>query len=206
MNFWPRLQKVLSADEAKKGAVVPDPKKGTHVKALPEDAYILIPLRNAVLFPGAISPITIGRASSIAAAQEAVRTGRHVGFLLQRDREKNDVGPADLYWVGTSGQIARYVTGGEGAHHLVVQGQSRFRVLEFLEGWPFLVARVAIPRGAKIEPAMLTLKCPGDGLRWSDRELLIGRRTLRAIEADEMIVAEDVGIASGRHGKQGAVR
>ncbi len=163
MNFWPRLQKVLSADEAKKGAVVPDPKKGTHVKALPEDAYILIPLRNAVLFPGAISPITIGRASSIAAAQEAVRTGRHVGFLLQRDREKNDVGPADLYWVGTSGQIARYVTGGEGAHHLVVQGQSRFRVLEFLEGWPFLVARVAIVEveeesGPEVEARFLQLK------------------------------------------------
>ena len=48
----------------------------------------------------------------------------------------------DLYWVGTAGQIVRYITGAEGTHHLVVQGQSRFRVLQFLEGWPFLVARV----------------------------------------------------------------
>lgn len=67
-----------------------------------------------------------------------------------------------------------------------------------------LVARVAIPRGAKIEPEMLTLKCPGDGLRWSDRELLIGRRAVRAIDPDEMVVAEDVGIASGRHAKHDA--
>ena len=38
--------------------------------------------------------------------------------------------------------MVRYITGGEGAHHMVVQGQNRFRVLEFLAGWPFLVARV----------------------------------------------------------------
>ncbi len=50
--------------------------------------------------------------------------------------------PEDLYWVGTAGQVVRYITGAEGTHHLVVQGASRFRVLEFLEGWPFLVARV----------------------------------------------------------------
>jgi ATP-dependent Lon protease len=112
------------------------------VKPLPEDALILIPMRNTVLFPGVISPITVGRAGSIAAAQEAVRAERKVGFLLQRDPAKDQVKADDLHWVGTSGQVVRYITGGEGAHHLVVQGQSRFRVLEFLEGWPFLVARV----------------------------------------------------------------
>ncbi|HEX6296625.1 MAG TPA: endopeptidase La [Burkholderiales bacterium] len=112
------------------------------MKPLPEDALILIPMRNTVLFPGVISPITVGRAGSIAAAQEAVRAERKVGFLLQRDPAKDQVKADDLHWVGTSGQVVRYITGGEGAHHLVVQGQSRFRVLEFLEGWPFLVARV----------------------------------------------------------------
>jgi ATP-dependent Lon protease len=112
------------------------------MKPLPEDALILIPMRNTVLFPGVISPITVGRAGSIAAAQEAVRAERKVGFLLQRDPAKDQVKADDLHWVGTSGQVVRYITGGEGAHHLVVQGQSRFRVLEFLEGWPFLLARV----------------------------------------------------------------
>src|SRR5205085_8843614 len=108
----------------------------------PEDALILIPLRNNVLFPGVISPITVGRPGSVAAAQEAARTQRQVGFLLQRDPTKTEVTPNDLYWVGTAGQIVRYITGGEGAHHMVVQGATRFRALEFLEGWPFLVARV----------------------------------------------------------------
>jgi ATP-dependent Lon protease len=84
----------------------------------------------------------VGRAASVAAAQEAVRAERKIGFLLQRDPQTNDVKPEALYWVGTAGQVVRYITGAEGTHHLVVQGQTRFRVLEFLPGWPFLVARV----------------------------------------------------------------
>jgi ATP-dependent Lon protease len=111
-------------------------------KTLPDDALIIIPMRNTVLFPGAISPVTVGRPGSVAAAQDAVRAERKIGFLLQRDPQKDEVKPEDLYWVGAAGQVVRYLTGAEGTHHLVVQGQSRFRVLEFLEGWPYLVARV----------------------------------------------------------------
>ncbi|HEY9521542.1 MAG TPA: endopeptidase La [Methyloceanibacter sp.] len=133
------------------------------MKTLPEDALIVIPMRNTVLFPGVIAPITVGRASSVAAAQEAVRGERKIGFLLQRDPQKNDVRPDDVYWVGTAGQVVRYITGAEGAHHLVVQGQNRFRVLEFMEGWPFMVARVqAVPAdetaNADIEARFLQLK------------------------------------------------
>ena len=115
---------------------------GSSQKAIPEDAMIIVPMRNTVLFPGVISPITVGRPASVAAAQEAVRSERKIGFLVQRDPQKEKVKPEDLYWVGTSGQVVRYITGAEGTHHLVVQGASRFRVLEFLEGWPYLVARV----------------------------------------------------------------
>ena len=138
---------MLSRDEtaAADGAA---PAKSGAGRALPADAMILIPTRNTVLFPGVVSPVTIGRPRSVAAAQEALRGEQKVGFLLQRDREKTEVGPEDLYWVGTSGRIVRYIAGQgdtEGrAHHLVVQAESRFRVLEFLEGWPFLVARVAM--------------------------------------------------------------
>jgi ATP-dependent Lon protease len=134
-------------------AAVQEKSGRTEIKPLPQDAMIVIPMRNTVLFPGVISPITVGRASSVAAAQEAVRTERKIGFLLQRDAQKNEVTPQDVYWVGTAGQVVRYITGGEGAHHLVVQGQSRFRVLEFLEGWPFLVARVAyVEQGEDLTP------------------------------------------------------
>src|SRR6185503_18328070 len=132
-------------------------------KPLPADALIVIPMRSTVLFPGVISPITVGRATSVAAAQEAVRSERKVGFLLQRDAHKDAVTPADLYWVGTAGQVVRYITGAEGTHHLVVQGLSRFRVLEFLEGWPYLVARVEMVKpeeatAPEIEARFLQLK------------------------------------------------
>jgi len=136
-------QKVLSKDQDP-AVTAAAPAKQPALKPLPEDALIVIPMRSTVLFPGVISPITVGRVASVAAAHEAVRTEKKVGFLLQRDPQTNDVQPSDLYWVGTAGQVVRYITGAEGTHHLVVQGQSRFRVLEFLHGWPFLVARVQL--------------------------------------------------------------
>ena len=112
------------------------------VRPIPADALVLVPMRNAVLFPGVISPITIGRAASVAAVQEAARNQLKVGFLLQRDARTNQAGPQDLHRVGTAGQVVRYAGQAGGANHLMVQGEQRFRVLEFLEGWPFLVASV----------------------------------------------------------------
>jgi ATP-dependent Lon protease len=147
-------QKVLSQEnEPQRAQPAPGGATVSAIKPLPADAMILIPMRNTVLFPGVISPITVGRVASVAAAQEAVRSEKKVGFLLQKDPQKNDVRPDDLYWVGTAGQVVRYITGAEGAHHLVVQGQGRFRVLEFLEGWPFLVARVqTVPADESTNP------------------------------------------------------
>ncbi|MGB8433109.1 MAG: endopeptidase La [Burkholderiales bacterium] len=110
--------------------------------AIPADALVLVPVRNLVLFPGMILPSAIGREMSIAAAQYAVKNDRPVGLLLQRDPSLDAPGPEDLYTVGTAAQILRYVTTPDGAHHIVCQGEERFRVVEFLAGFPFLVARV----------------------------------------------------------------
>jgi len=57
---------------------------GRESKAVPEDAMIIVPSRNVVLFPGVVFPLTIGRPGSIAAAQEALRAERPIGVLLQR--------------------------------------------------------------------------------------------------------------------------
>src|SRR5690554_2919871 len=109
---------------------------------LPDDALIILPVRNVVLFPGVVLPLTLGRGPSIAAAQEAARSDRPVGVLLQRDSEVETPQPEDLYEMGCVGSILRYVTGPDRTHHLICQGERRFRVKEFLEGYPFLVARV----------------------------------------------------------------
>jgi len=111
-------------------------------RPLPDDAIIILPTRNLVLFPGVVMPIMIGRARTRAAAQEAVRLNRSVGVLLQNKPETDEPGPTDLHWVGTTANVIRYVTAPDGAHHLICQGERRFRVLQFLEGWPYPVARV----------------------------------------------------------------
>jgi len=110
--------------------------------SIPADALIIIPVRNTVLFPGMIAPITLGRPEAIAAAQQAVREQRQVGILLQRDAELNEPGPDDLHRVGTVANIVRYLTGPDDSHHIVCQGIQRIRVLDFLPGTPFPAARV----------------------------------------------------------------
>ena len=109
---------------------------------IPADALIIIPVRNTVLFPGVVMPITIGRPKSIAAAQQAVREQRPIGILLQREAELSEPGPDDLYRVGTMANIVRYITGPDESHHLVCQGVQRIRMLDYLPGTPFPVARV----------------------------------------------------------------
>jgi ATP-dependent Lon protease len=115
---------------------------GTIVPPLPPDAVAIIPVRNFVLFPGIVMPVSIGRVRSIAAAQQAVREQRQVGILMQRDPAVEEPGPPDMHGIGTVANVVRYVTAPDGAHHLVCQGDQRFRIVDFVSGWPFLVARV----------------------------------------------------------------
>jgi ATP-dependent Lon protease len=99
-------------------------------------------VRDLVLFPGIVLPVAMGRARSIAAAQAGVRAERPVGVLLQREAGAEDPAPIDLHRVGTVAGILRYVTAPDGTHHMICQGQQRFRVLEYVGGHPFLAARV----------------------------------------------------------------
>ncbi len=131
--------------------------------ALPEDALIILPVRRMVLFPGMILPIALGREASIAAAQAAAKAKRPVGVLFQRNPETEKPGPDELSLVGTVASIVRYVTTPDGTHHVICQGQQRFRVVEYLEGYPFMVARVGRiedpeAAGKEIEARFVQLK------------------------------------------------
>ncbi|HEY2754847.1 MAG TPA: LON peptidase substrate-binding domain-containing protein, partial [Pseudolabrys sp.] len=103
---------------------------------------IIVPVRNFVLFPGMVMPVTVGRQKSIAAAQQAVREQRQIGILKQRDSDVADPTGIDMHRMGTVANVVRFITDQEGGHHLACQGEQRFQVIEFLTGWPFLVARV----------------------------------------------------------------
>jgi len=133
----PGTEPESSAEEAKKPA-------GKSARELPDDALIVVPVRNLVLFPNVVLPVAIGRKGSIAAAQEAARSGRKIGLLLQRDPETKSPAPDDLYRVGTVANILRYVTTPDGNHHLICQGEQRFRAIDFIDGFPFLVARMEL--------------------------------------------------------------
>jgi ATP-dependent Lon protease len=121
-----------------KDDVTTQPEKVT----ISDDMLIIVPVRNLVLFPGTVVPVAINRERSLAAAQEAVRAERKVGFVLQLDPELQSPTGRDLHKVGTVASIVRYVTSQDGTHHLVVQGERRFRVLDWQNGLPFMVARV----------------------------------------------------------------
>src|SRR6516165_6532984 len=136
---------------------------GATLPGLPPDALIIVPVRNTVLFPGLVLPITLGRPKSIAAAQQAVRDQRQVGILLQRAAEVEDPTAIDMHRMGTLANVVRYITTPDGSHHLVCQGEQRFQIVEYLGGWPFLVARVLrIPepetRTPEIEARFVNLK------------------------------------------------
>src|SRR5580765_4510435 len=111
-------------------------------RPIPDDALITLPVRNGVMFPGTVVPLTVGRERSRAAAQEAVRLERPLGVLLQSKPDVEEPASEDLHWVGSSAAVIRYVTTPDGTHHAIARGLRRFRVLQFLDGWPFPVARV----------------------------------------------------------------
>ena len=130
---------------------------------LPPEGLIIVPVRGLVLFPGVALPIALGRPRSILAAQRAMREQKPVGIVMQRNAETADPIPADMHRFGTIANIVRFITAPDGSHHLVCQGEQRFRVEDYLSGWPFFVAdAVRIPEPAaqssEIEARFVHLK------------------------------------------------
>ena len=136
---------------------------GANSPPLPPDALIIVPVRGMVLFPRTVLPIALSRPRSVMAAQRAVREQKPVGIVMQRNAEAEDPIPVDMHRTGTVANIVRYLTAPDGTHHLICQGEQRFRVLEYLTGWPFFVAKtVRIPEPApssdEIEARFVHLK------------------------------------------------
>jgi ATP-dependent Lon protease len=106
------------------------------------DVIGILPLRGTVLFPHAVVPLAAGRASSIAAIEEATRGGRLVGAVMQKDATDNAPGRDGLHDVGTLGLIHKVLKQPDGSVRLVVQGLGRFQLGELLHTQPFLRARI----------------------------------------------------------------
>jgi ATP-dependent Lon protease len=132
-----------------------------------EDVLIILPVSNAVLFPGVVLPIAIAGNAALAAAQEAVRTQRRVGLLLQIDPASDATDPDNLHRVGTAASIVRFITAPDGSHHLIAQGEERFTVLDYVSREPFPVARIETHK----EPTVLDQEVEARGLTLRDKAL-----------------------------------
>ncbi|MFN4254890.1 MAG: endopeptidase La [Saprospiraceae bacterium] len=110
-------------------------------EVFPDDVPI-VPLKNTVLFPGIVTPITIGRDKSIRAVQKAYEGDRLVGVLSQRDVKIENPTARDLYRVGTVARILKLLRMPDGSTTAILQGRKRFQLDEMLSEDPFMVGRI----------------------------------------------------------------
>ena len=103
----------------------------------------ILPLKNTVLYPGVVIPITVGREKSIELVQAANKTSdKIIGVIAQRNMEIENPEPKDLYRFGAMAKILRLLQMPDGTITIVIQGRSRFEVREFLQTEPYFEARV----------------------------------------------------------------
>ncbi|HEX7047970.1 MAG TPA: endopeptidase La [Gammaproteobacteria bacterium] len=138
-------------------------KKPAQKPRLPDDVVIILPVKDTVLYPGMVMPLTVGRRSSVAAVQEAVKTDRPLAVVMQKDPGEENPGPGDLHRTATLASVLRFVTTGDGRHHLIAQGGQRIQLIDFIDGHPFLLARFEAARepeegGKEVEARMLNLR------------------------------------------------
>lgn len=111
-------------------------------ETVPEQLPIL-PLRNTVLYPGMVIPITVGRTKSIRLAQEFSRGNAPIGVVAQKDNEVEEPQLDDLYKVGTMAHILKYLSMPDGNVTIIVRGLKRFELKEFTQVEPYYKAAVA---------------------------------------------------------------
>ncbi|MBI5497629.1 MAG: endopeptidase La [Deltaproteobacteria bacterium] len=118
-----------------------DPKTEMKATDLPSELPIL-PLRNSVFFPGAVMPLTIGRAKTIRLIEEVTRENSLLGIVTQKAPEIDDPTPEDMFRVGTAARIIKLARTGKDGFNIVVQGIARFRVDGFGQEEPFFISRI----------------------------------------------------------------
>ena len=108
---------------------------------LPEELAIL-PLRNTVIFPGVVAPITAGRDKSLRLIRSITEEPKYVGMIAQRDGDNEDPGAADVFPIGTLAQIVKRFKMPDGNTTIIIQGKKRFKVLEWTQTEPYNRAKV----------------------------------------------------------------
>lgn len=103
----------------------------------------IIALRNTVLFPNVVLPITVAREKSVKAITKAQKEGKWIGVLAQKDGDKEDPGTNDIYHTGTVAKIVKQIKMPDGNTTIFIMGRMRFKVEEFTQTEPYFKAKVA---------------------------------------------------------------
>ncbi|WP_298390259.1 endopeptidase La [Hydrotalea sp.] len=113
-------------------------------KLVVPDTLPILPLRNTVLFPGVVLPITVGRDKSIKAVNEAYKNDKLIGVLAQNDTEVEDPAVKDLCKIGTVAKILKLIKMPDGGTTIIIQGKKRFELLQVIIEEPFFKATIQL--------------------------------------------------------------
>lgn len=108
---------------------------------VPENLPIL-PLKNTVLFPGVVVPITVGRDKSLALVKDSYEKDKTIGVVTQREEDEENPDPKDLYQIGTVAQILKLIKMPDGSRSVVIQGKTPFKIQKFTQKDPYFRADV----------------------------------------------------------------
>ncbi len=129
------------------------------------DVIPILTLRSSVLFPGAITPITVGREKSIQLIREVNESGGVLGAVLQRVGEVEDPAPEDMYQIGTSARIIKILEMPNGTLTVILNGMDKIEVNSYVETKPYLKAKVTPLRDSSPEPDSVEFDALVDSIR-----------------------------------------
>ncbi len=135
------LSNILNEDSELIPLMTPEDEEIINKEDIPEILSIL-PLRNTVLFPGVVIPITAGRDKSIQLINDANKGDKVIGVVAQRDEDVEDPTSEDIYKTGVVAQILRVLKMPDGNTTVIIQGKKRFKINELIQEQPYLKARV----------------------------------------------------------------
>ena len=121
--------------------IAPDDDEGKSGDPLP-DVLPILPIRNTVLYPGVVIPITVGRQKSIRLVKNSYRGDRIIGVVAQKTNKKEEPRFDDIYNVGTVARIVKMLVLPDGNTTIIIQGKQRFDIIERVEEEPFMTAKV----------------------------------------------------------------
>ena len=104
----------------------------------------IIPLRNTVLFPGVVLPITVGRDKSIKAVNDVYKTDKLIGVVAQKDSNVEDPGINDIENIGTIARVVKLIKMPDGGTTVIIQGRNRFRIKNMLTDTPYFKADIEV--------------------------------------------------------------